>query len=456
MSPTSLTVDRSQAPPPGRDRPFRFPTFHRRTLGPDLELFVAQIPRVPLVRLDLFTPAGGHFDPRDQPGLAASMADMLDEGNHAKTAPQIAAATERLGGSISTGAGWNSTFASASMLSRDLEHGAELLAEIVRTATFPVEELERQRQKRLADLLQQRNDPRSLAGKRFSRVVFDGTPYGSPLGGTEKSLRTVSQPALVDFYDRYFPTGGSRIVAVGDLDPEEITDLAGTLFGDFFHGPRPELPSFEVQPLEATEVHIVDRPGAAQTELLLGHAGICRRHPDFASILVMNSLLGGKFTSRINLNLRERHGYTYGAYSQFMGRLGPGPFTISTAVGTEVTAAAVREIFVEIRRIQQERVTEEELAHTKSYLRGIFAQQLQTVDDLAFRLGTLAVYDLPDDYFDQYFRRIEETDRQQVLTLAQEYLHPDRMAIIAVGPAVELMHQLKDLGSVRVWSSEDD
>ncbi|MCB1034007.1 MAG: insulinase family protein, partial [Acidobacteria bacterium] len=376
---------------------------------------------------------------------------MLDEGSDRRSATEIAAAMERLGGRLSTSAGWNSTYLSASLLSQDLATGLELMAELTLSPSFPEQELERLRRERLAELLQEREDSRTLASRRFAEVVFQGTPYQHPLEGDEESVATITRQEMAGFYRRYLLAGGSFLVAVGDLDPEELAEQARSLLGSAFAAPRPELPSFDVRPLETLEVHVVDRPGAAQTELFLGHDCLRRRDPDFLPLMVTNSILGGKFTSRINLNLRERHGYTYGAHSQVIGRLGPGQFLISAAVGTEVTGAAVRETVKEIRRIQEELVTEEELADTKSYLRGIFAQQLQTVDDLAFRLGTLALYELPDDYYDHYHDEIGRTDREQVREMARRYFHPERMALVAVGPASQLVPQLEDLGPVVVW-----
>jgi zinc protease len=200
----------------------------------------------------------------------------------------------------------------------------------------------------------------------------------------------------------------------------------------------------------------MDRPGAAQTELRLGHVGVPRTHPDWFPVNVLNMLLGGKFTSRINLNLRERHSYTYGANSRFSSRLGPGPFVVDTAVATESTGAAVREVLGELRRIREEPVEPDELSETLSYMIGVYPYTLQTMGDVAKRLEILSVYGLPDDYYDTYVDRLAAVTREDLLAAAQQHLHPDHIAIVAVGPADVLVPQLEGLGEVTVRRREPE
>ena len=455
MTTPGAAVDRSGPPRPGATREFRFPDFERYRLGNGLEVLLAPMARVPLVRLDLYVPAGAQHDPRGKEGLATLTAGLLDEGSRHRTATEIASAAEQLGGRLSTGAGWNAAYVTTSFLAKDMEVGVELLADIALEPTFPEEEVERLRQERLADLLQQRNEPAALARKSLSRAIYGDSVYGGSVYGRETSVSGLTRPEILDFYGGHFATRGATLIGVGDFQPGHLLGTLETTLGKAPLSPPPPLPDLEPTAPKAVQVTIVDRPGAAQTELRLGHAAVERTHPKFALLQVLNSLLGGKFTSRINLNLRERHGFTYGAHSSFSGRHGPGPFVVSTAVATEVAGAAVRETIAEIRRIQDELVDEAELADTKSYLRGVFVQQLQTIDDLAFRLATLAVYGLPDDYFDSYFRQVDEVDRETVRHLAREFLHPGRLAIVAVGPAASLRPQLEPFGPVDVWEPQD-
>ncbi len=221
-------------------------------------------------------------------------------------------------------------------------------------------------------------------------------------------------------------------------------------FGSAPGAPAPALPAIRPAARRARTVHVVDRPGAAQTELRLGHPASRAATRTTSRWWCMNTLLGGKFTSRINLNLRERHGFTYGASSRFVPRRGPGPFLVGAAVATESTGAAAREVLTELRRIREELVEPEELEETRSYLAGIFPYTVQTIGDITKRLETLAVFELPDDYFDGYVERLTAVTREQVLEVAERHLDPERITIVAVGPAEELARQMEDLGPVEV------
>ncbi len=450
---TAPAIDRRQPPAPGPSRGFRFPAFRRERLDNGLEVLVARLDRVPLVSIDLYTPAAGHFDPEGKAGLASLTAALLDEGTTRRSATELVAEVERLGGRLATSAGWNAASASVNLLSRDLELGAALLAEVTLEPSFPVAEFERLRRQRRAELLQQRNDPRAMAERAFARAVYGRGVYGTLLGGDDLSLDAISREDVVGFHADFCGLGAGTLVAVGDLDPEAFLDLARRAFGGAQGKEPPAGPSWQVAPRPGTRVVVVDRPGAAQTELRLGHASIRRTDPDHTRLSVLNSILGGKFTSRINLNLRERHGFTYGAYSQLGGRFGPGPFVVSTAVANSVVGAAVRELLFELHRLREEPVLERELADTRTYLSGVFVAQLQTIDQIALRLGTLGIYAFPDDYFETYLAEIAGLERQELLGLAQRHLLVEELAIVAVGPAAELVPQLAGFGELVVWDS---
>ena len=230
-------------------------------------------------------------------------------------------------------------------------------------------------------------------------------------------------------------------------------DRLRTAFEGWPESSCPPVAPIAPRPLAGIEVHLVDRPNAAQTELRIGHAGPPRQHPDRVPLTVLNSALGGKFTSRINLNLRERHGFTYGAYSRFSDRRGPGPFQVSAAVGNGVAGAAAREAIAELARLHEEPLAADELEDTVRYLEGVFPYTLQTVDGIAARLAQLAVFDLPDDYFDRYQERLRAVTREQLSELAREHVHPDRLVVVAVGPAAELRAQLEPIGEIHELAS---
>jgi len=450
-----LPVDRTIPPPPGPLRPFRFPPFLRTRLPNGLTVLATRMSGVPLVSMELVVPtAGGQHDPNGREGLATLTAGLIDEGTVRRDSMEIAASVERLGGFLTTGADWDVGYLAAGLLAGNRAQGLELLAEILASPTFPEAEVERLRRQRLAEILRRGHDPSALADERLNRVIYAGTVYAGSLIGTEGSVPVIDRESVLDFYRRHYLLNGSALIAVGDLDPEDLLREAEAAFEAVAETKAPTPPPIRPTPLGGIEVHIVDRPGSAQTELRLGHRGVERMHPDYVPLLVLNMILGGKFTSRINMNLRERNRYTYGATSRFVGRLGPGPFLVGAAVETESAGAAAREVLFELRRIRQELVEPGELEEARSYMQGVFPYTVQTIGDLAKRLEALAVYSLPDDYFDTYLRRLDEVRREDVLAVAQRHLDPERIAVVAVGPAEELEPQFAAVGEIKVWSPE--
>jgi zinc protease len=425
----------------------------RTRLPNGLAVVAARLKGLPLITLELIAPAGAQFDPPEQAGISTLTASVIDEGTARRSALEIATMAERLGGYISAGADWDVGYLASGLLSSHRLEGLELLAEIVATPTFPPEEVERLRRQRIAEIVRRRQDPGALADDRFQREVFQGTVYSQPLHGTEESLARLGRDELLGFYESHYAFAGSALIVVGDLDPEDLVRETAAAFGAAGPaGPAPAPPRIEPAQLGGLSVHIVDRPGAAQTELRLGHVGVPRTAPDYLTLLVLNTLLGGKFTSRINLNLRERHGYTYGANTRFSSRQGPGPFTVAAAVETAAAGAAAREVLQELRRIREELVEPAELAETQGYIVGVFPYSLQTAGDITRRLETLTVFGLPDDYYEHYLERIESVSRAEIQEAAQRHLDPERTVIVAVGPAEVLEPQFEGIGPVTVWS----
>jgi zinc protease len=454
-------IDRTAPPPAGEPRSFVFPAFVKRSVPGGPAIYAARVPGIPLVSLELSARAGAQHDPLDRAGLATFTAAVIDEGTKRRGSLEIAAWMERLGGYLVSAADWDTGYVAVAMLTQHLDAGLDLLAEIALTPTFPEKEIERIRQQRLAELQRRGYDPGVQADDRLSEAIYGGTPYSAPLMGRVESLRALDRAALVGFYERHYTMAGATVIAVGDLDPEDVAGrIAAVLAPRPGQEPAPASPPvhprIEPAPLAGISVHVMDRPGAAQTELRLGHVGVPRTHPDWFPVNVLNMLLGGKFTSRINLNLRERHSYTYGANSRFSSRLGPGPFVVDTAVATESTGAAVREVLGELRRIREEPVEPDELSETLSYMIGVYPYTLQTMGDVAKRLEILSVYGLPDDYYDTYVDRLAAVTREDLLAAAQQHLHPDHIAIVAVGPADVLVPQLEGLGEVTVRRREPE
>ena len=444
-------ADRRDRPPaPGPVEPFRFPPYERHRLANGLTVVAARSRRAPLVALALVVPAGSAHDPQGGAGTAALTSALLDEGTDGATALEIADRVADLGGGLATGASRDVAYLELEVLRHQAVDALELVAELATRPTFPAEELERQRRRHLAELLRRRSDPGRLADEHLARAIYGEAPYGRPLLGDEATLTALGRDDVERFHRAFYGLAGSFLVAAGDLAPADLFTAAERVLGGLPGGEAPASPAFEVLPPDGVRVVVVDRPHAAQTELRLGHSGVPRNHPDFLTLAAVNGILGGKFTSRINLNLRERHGYTYGASSRFAGRQGPGPFVVRTAVGTPVAGAAAREVVGELERIREAEVDREELDDAKSYLIGTFPYTLQTVSGVADRLETIAIHDLRADYYEVFPRAVAEIDRAAVLAAARRHLRPAELAIVAVGPADELEPQLRGLGEVRV------
>ncbi len=441
-------LDRSIPPPTAELKPLSFPPFEHHRLANGLHVYMASGNQTPLFQIALATPAGGQLDPLGSAGLATLTAALLDEGTAGRSALEIADVVERLGGYLGTSADWDAAYLGTKILSEHTSAGLKLIAELAMSPTFPESEIERLRRLRLADLRRRLSQPGSVAADRLARVIYQDTAYGFPLPGTRETVEAISSNDIHTFYERHFTPHGSALIAVGNFEPQRLLSDIDSTFGSWSGSQPSQPPPIEPPVFDGVEVHIVDRPHAVQTELRLGHIGIRRSDPDFVPLQVVNALLGGKFISRLNLSLRERHGITYGAQSSFAARQGPGPFVVSTSVATEFTGQAVAETLNELRRLRVEPVGSDEVADAKSYLLGVFPYTIQRIDGLAQRLEILAVHSLPDDYYDAQIERIHGFHADQVGELAQRHFNPERLAIVAVGPAESLDKQLGGIGSL--------
>lgn len=437
-----MALDRSR-PPARRDaRAFAFPEFEQRELPCGLRTLRLAVSGLPLVHLRLLLRAGGQHAPDGFPGLPSMTAALLDEGTARRTGPELAARIEGLGGYLGTGAGWDSTVVQTEVLAKDLDTGLELLAEVAREPSFPDHEVGRVRRQIQAEIQRREAQPAAIATRHFESVIYDGSVYGAPVIGTREALEAIDRNRVVDFYARHLTPVGATLVAVGEIGSQELAGLAERVF-EGWSGSKLEQPELATSPQDALRIEIVDRPEAAQTEIRVGHVAIPRAHPRYLPAAVLGCLLGGKFTSRLNLNLREARGFTYGVRSSFGKRIGPAPFVIATALANEHVGEALTEIFGEVRRLLDQPPSAAEVADTRDYLIGSFPYSVETLHGLASRLSDLAVYDLGDDYYAGYGDALRAIDAQELLDTARELLAPEHSVVVCVGPAKELLPQLE-------------
>lgn len=456
--------DRSVPPAVGEAPPVTLPAIHRFSLGSGLEVVLVERPGLPLVHLDLVV-RGGARAQRGRPGLAALAMDLLDEGTRGRTALDIALAAEGMGARLTTGASWDHTSVSLNVLAPRLEEGVALLAEVVLEPTFPEEELARVRAERMNRVLQAADDPSTLANDTFGRVLYgDDHPYGPPLLGTRESLAALGRDEVVEFYHQAFREGSATLLVLGAVNRDEVEPLLDGAFagwgsggagaggaGGRGQGAGGATGATGVAvpagfPAGTVTLHLVDRPGAPQSEIRVGRVTVSRGHPDEHALVVMNTVLGGSFTSRLMQNLREEKGFTYGAGSFVQMRWEPGPFTALSAVHTPATAEAVLEFVREIRRMADEVVPEEELERARSYVALRLPQRFEALDDVAARVAELVVHDLPDGYWNDYVDAILSVTADDVRRVAAEQLTSAGLSVVVVGDRAVIEEPLRALG----------
>lgn len=436
-------------PEPSAPRDYQFPRFHRLTLDNGLRLVVAPVHKLPVVTVLAVVEAGALAEPDGREGVAQLVASALAEGTVATPdGAELATRFERLGAAFDAHADWDVAVARMTVTSSRLEPAMALFGEVLTTPSFPAREVERLRAERLAELLQQRTEPRGLAEDTFARALYaPASRYAKPDGGDERSVAAIGRDDVHDFWAGRYRPAGTTLVVVGDVGLDEVRRLAEAALGGWQGDAPPAAPGDpDAAARQTRAVHLVDRADAQQAELRLGHVGLPRLHPDYFPVTVMNALLGGLFNSRINLNLRERHGYTYGAFSHFDWRRAAGPFVVSTAVATDVAALAAQEALGEVERFGDLVVEPNELSLATDYLDGVFPIRFESTAAIASALAGLVAYGLPDDYYDTYRERVRAVTPDEVRRVAREHLYSGRLQLVVVGDAAALREPFDAMG----------
>jgi zinc protease len=431
---TATAMPKPQRPVPGASREYHFPPFERSSLSNELRLVVAPIRRLPIVTVLAVVDAGALWDSTGREGTGPLTAKLLLEGAGDVDGAQLTEQFEALGATIESGADWDAAVISMTVMSQHLANAMELFATVLRRPAFRLREVERLKAERLAEILQLRAEPRGLADEAFEAAVYHATSrYSTSLGGSERSVADIEVGDIRSFYEARYSPATTSLIMTGDVDTATAMQLAEKHLGDW-SGPSAKNPPRADQPARDTRAtHHVIRPESPQSEIRIGHVGVARTHPDYFDLVVMNAILGGLFNSRINLNLREAHAYTYGAFSVFDWRRDAGPLVVSTAVRTDVTSEAVVEILNEIERMRREPVQDQELSLAKSYLDGVFPIRYETTAAVAAALANQVIFRLPDDYFDAYRGHIRRVSIESVQRVAKEHLHPERLQAVVVG-----------------------
>ncbi|MBI4547675.1 MAG: insulinase family protein [Ignavibacteriae bacterium] len=432
-------IDRTKRPV-GKPAPkIQLPKIQKATLKNGLKVWLVEHHELPTVALNLVIQAGSDHDPVNQPGIASMTADVLDEGTTTRDALQISEELESIGASFAVNANFDGSFLTLSTLTKHLDRALDVYADVLTHPTFPQKEFDRLKNQRTGTLIQQRDQPPTIANNAFSYILY-GTdhPYGNNPMGTEPSLQTMSREHLVHFYETSYRPNNATLIVVGDVRLGDITSRLEKALADW---KTKELPSSSVPDpklIDRMRVYLIDKPGAPQSEVRIGYPALARSTPDFFPVVTMNRMLGGQFTSRINLNLREKHGYTYGARSVFSFFKGVGPFSASGGIVTEKTDSALHEFLYEINLMRQKGMTTDELTYVKKGLLGNFALTFETPSQIAGNLQNIILYGLPEDYYENYLRNIESITLNDIQRVAQKYLDTSKMAVVVVGDLTKI------------------
>ena len=446
-----MRVDRSRLPEVGPDPAFTFPRIARHTLANGLQVRTIEHHNVPVVTFVMQIDGGAGADPHGREGLAAIAADMVDEGTGALSAIDISEALARIGAAYDIDVGADATVFSLTTLSRFADRGAALLADMLLRPSLRDEDFERVRQLRLDRLRQLKDLPPAVAERAFLRLLYGEHPYGHLSIGSDSALREISLEQVATFHSTTFRPSGATLVVAGAHTHDELRLIAERAFGRWSDERDPvERPptAADIDPaIPPPRLAIVARDGAAQSELRIGQLSTRRNTPDYQALLVMNAMLGGTFVSRINLKLREEKGYTYGARTGFDWRRGIAPFSLQASVHTAATADAIRDSLQELDAIRGSRPpTESELALAKASLTRGYPRNFETAQQVARSVAQLALYGLPDSYFEEFVPRVHAIGVGDVLRAAERYIDPARMTTLIVGDHRTISDSVRSLG----------
>ncbi len=450
------TADRAHAQPGGLSHPptlgpppkIALPPIHDERLPNGMRLLVAERHEIPLVDAILVIGTGPEADPADKPGVATLMATMLTRGTPTRSAEDIAAQTATLGASLDAASSWDHSVIVLHVPTATLDGAWPIFADVALHSAFPDSEFVRVKRERLTDLVELSDRAPEVADRALAAILYGpGNPYGRPSLGTQQSVESITPDDARAFYQAHFTAGNATLIVVGDVSADAIHAKVAQMFGGWDRGPAQTnaVAQATVPPAAPTTIYVIDKHDAPQSSIRIGKVAVARSTPDFFPIEVMNTILGGAFTSRLNENLRETHAYTYGAFSGFGMRRDPGPFLAEAEVVTQKTDSALLQFMHELRDIR-DTVPMAELRKAKRYLELQLPGELETSHDIADQLVAVAVYHLPLDYYNTYQARVAAVTRGDVQRVAKAYIDPSHLAVVVVGDSASIEAPLRATG----------
>jgi zinc protease len=440
-------LDRTKRPVPQKVPKVDLPDIQKAKLGNGLNIWLVEHHELPIVAFNLVIQAGSDHDPVNKPGIAAMTADVVDEGTKTRDALQISSELQYIGANLNIQSNVDGSFMTLNTLTKHLDKALDIYTDVLINPIFPQKEFDRLKKQRLTSLLQQKDQPVAIASLAFQHILYGSQhPYGANATGTEASLNAMTPADLVQFYSSYYRPNNATLIVVGDVKLKEITQRLEKAFENWKPATIPAVTLPPVPAVDQRRVYLIDKPGAAQSEIRIGYPAAARNTPDFFPVTLVNRALGGQFTSRLNLNLREKHGFTYGARSGFSFNKQPGPFTASAGVTTAKTDSSVREFMYEIDKMHKEGITPDELAFVKKGLTGSFALAFETPAQIAGALQNVILYNLLENYYETYLQNIDKVSLDDVRQASKKYLDSSKMAVVVVGDLKIVREGVEKLG----------
>ena len=444
----------AKLPKGGPDPKFSLPPIEKIKLSNGMDLWMVEHRELPIVSMNMVFRTGSSNEPDNKVGVADFTSNLLDDGTATRSAADIANQLQSIGANMGSNSGWDSTTVSIQTLTKNLDSAIDIYADVVQNPAFPATELESLRRRSLLGLRQMRSNPNAISNIVYNKVLYGSHPYGR--SNSEATINAITRDDLVAYYGSTYRPNNATLIVVGSFDKAALKSKLERAFGGWKSGDVSARSLGAPKALDKAGIYLVDRPNSAQSVVSIGQVGVDRMNPDYFAISVMNRILGGGFTSRINMNLREDKGYTYGARSSFTFRRGAGPFSAGGDIQTAVTKEAIAEFMKELNGIRGDiPITQKELDYNKQGLIRQYPSGFETVGAISGQLSNLVVYGLPDSYFNDYIAKINAVTVADVNRVAKQYLDPSKMAIVIVGDRKVIEPGLKDLGySITILDTE--
>jgi zinc protease len=445
-----LFASASAAPTRAADGALKLPPFKRVKLPNGLTVLLMEQHEVPIVSFNFVIRAGAVSDPASKEGVASLTADLLRKGTRSRSADQIAAELDFIGGVLNTGASYDYSNGAAEFLKKDIAKGLDLLSDVLLNATFPQDEVTKLLKQRADAVRAAKDQPSAVIGNYFAAYLYGNHPYGRPVDGDERSLAAITRDDVVKFYQSYYTPANAILAVVGDFNTDDMQQVITGRFGSWSGKAVAAAVAPEPQAFAGKKLLLIDKPDATQTFYQIGNLGIRRTNPDRVYIQVINTLFGGRFTSMLNSALRIQSGLTYGARSFFSQRRAAGPFAISTFTPNATTERAIDMTLDVLKRLHDKGITEEELKSAKSYLKGQFPPTIETSDQLAGLLTQLEFYGLDESDVNNYYAKIDSMTMSDAERVIKQYFPTDQLVFVLIGKASDIQ------GAVKKYAAQFD